>query len=81
MRRLTIVVRGGDVGAAFAMALGVAEGIASLGYWTRRDGCVEVTGLTTAEDKGARKRWVARCKREGLAIVPAPWERKAKVDE
>ena len=78
-RRVTIVVAGGDLGAAFAMALGSAEGLASMGYTTRRDGGVQISALAKGEDVGARARWVRRCRQEGLTVAKAPWE-KGKED-
>jgi hypothetical protein len=73
MRRVTIVLEGGDLGAKLAIAFGIDEGIATMGYVHRRDNCVQVTGLTT--DKDGRRKWVRRCRREGLTVKRAPWER------
>ena len=80
LRRVTIVVEGGDVGAAFAIALGADEGVAHLGFSYRREG-VQVSGLVLDDDTGARDRWAKRCRREGLAVVPAPWERKKEKND
>lgn len=79
LRKVTIVVEGGDIGAAFAIALGAAERIAGLGYTHRRDGTVQVTGIVEEKDSGARDRWAKRCRAEGLSVARAPWEKKAKI--
>jgi hypothetical protein len=73
MKRVTIVVEGGDVGAALAKGFAKAEGIASTTYVHRRDGSVQVSGQT--DDGGARGRWVKRCRRAGLTVARAPWEK------
>lgn len=76
LRRVTLVLEGGDIGAKFALALAVAEGLAAVSYVHRRDGTVQVYAMTTANDGGARDRWAKRCRLEGLTVARAPWETK-----
>lgn len=79
LRKVTIVVEGGDLGGALAKALGATVGIAGMGHVARRDGSVEVYGLAEGGDETARERWVKRCRDTGLAVRRAPWE--AEQDE
>lgn len=78
MRRVTLVIEGGDLGAAIARAVGVKQGLAWIGYAHRRGGSVQCTAIVHAEDKSARARWVKACKQAGLTVEPAPWEQRAK---
>jgi hypothetical protein len=76
----TLVIEGGQLGAAIAVALAWTRcGLSEPGWYARRDGRVQVYAYAPAEDKGARSRWVKACRDTGLTVAPAPWERKAKV--
>jgi hypothetical protein len=74
MRRVTVVIGGGDLGAAIARACALEAGIAWLGYVHRRGATVQCYALTSTDDTTARPRWAAACKAIGLSVVPAPWE-------
>lgn len=78
MRKHTVVLEGGQLGALLALSLAEKVGLACdrRQYVARRDGAAQVWAFAPADDKGARARWVRECKRVGLSIVPAPWERK-----
>lgn len=78
MRRVVIVIEGGDLGAKLALALAVKERLAPLDYVHRRDKTVQCAALASADDKGARNRWVRACRRMGLTVARAPWEKGAK---
>lgn len=76
MRKHTLVIEGGQLGAALAVAVGRKAGLRDVSYTIRRDGNAQVFGRAPEDDKGARGRWVHDCKRLGLTVAPAPWERK-----
>jgi hypothetical protein len=65
----------GQVGALLALELAAGLGMERGLWFLRRDGATQVSAESDAP--GIRKRWAAECKRLGLTVLPAPWERKA----
>ena len=78
MRRCTLVIYGGDLGAKLALAFAKLERLAPLNYAHRKDGSVQVFAMASMDDTGARNRWARRCRREGLTVAKAPWEKETK---
>lgn len=79
MRKHTLVIEGGDIGAAIATALAILKcGLSDPGWHHRRGGDVQVYAYAPESDKGARGRWVKACKDTGLTVAPAPWEQQRK---
>jgi hypothetical protein len=78
VRKHTIVLKGGQLGALLALSIAESMGLGTdrRQYVTRRDGAAQVWAFAPESDKAARVRWVKECKRVGLSVVPAPWERK-----
>lgn len=78
MRKHTLVIEGGQLGALLALSLADRAGLGAdrRQYVTRRDGNAQVWAFASEDDKGARGRWVHECKALGLTVAPAPWERK-----
>jgi hypothetical protein len=83
VRKHTVVLEGGQLGALLALSIAESVGLATdrRQYVTRRDGAAQVWAFGEDGDKGARSRWVRECKRVGLKVVPAPWERKQMEQE
>jgi hypothetical protein len=73
VRRVTVVIEGGNVGAAIALALAMRVGVADVEWFQRRDGNVQMSGV--ANDAKARGRWVSAMRDCGMVVAPAPWER------
>lgn len=71
--RHTVVIEGGDIGAAIALALGMRLGVSDIRWHMRRDGGMQLSGTG---DAGARSRWVGAMRATGLVVKKAPWERK-----
>ena len=69
MRRIVIVVEGGDLGAALALAVAHKQGIADVSVMTRRDGSRQIVALAHASE--ARARWVKECRRLGQKVKRA----------
>jgi hypothetical protein len=77
LRRHTLVIEGGQLGAALAVAIAKNAGLADTGWFIRRDGRAQVQAHAPEDDRGARNRWAAKCREVGLSVAPAPWERNA----
>lgn len=76
MKRVTVVLEAGDIGAAIACAVAKQCGLENPGYMHRRDGGVQVNAYADDEDKSARNKWVHLLRSAGLTVRPAPWEKR-----